>query len=172
MILANLVGLGGCAITKEQAKVQMPVVARTTTPTPSQTEAQAALQRRITVCRSRYPAGYPHFLDKAHCDEAARRAALLASGTPADLADAYLATRADVAGRLDRGEITREQAEHELAKVAAETNEQTQVRHRGGVTAPGVVGVVVPGVVTSALRLPPDARPLPPPVPIQPGVPW
>ena len=89
-ILANLVGLGGCAITAEQAKVQTSVVTHTTAPTPSQAEAQAALQRRITVCRSRYPAGYPHFLDKAHCDKAARRAALLASGTPADLADAYL----------------------------------------------------------------------------------
>ena len=126
------------------------------------------LQRRIAVCRSRYPAGYPHFLDKAQCDEAARRAALLASGTPADLADSYLARRAEVAGRLDRGQITREQAEHELAAAAAETNERTQARRRGSATASHVV---VPGVVTSALRLPPDARPLPPPVPIQPGVP-
>jgi hypothetical protein len=39
------------------------------------------------------------------CDEAARREALLASGTPPDLADAYLAARADVASRLDRGDI-------------------------------------------------------------------
>jgi hypothetical protein len=175
VVLAGLAApLGGCATT-DHAKVAAPTAPMPTPAAQSAAEAQAALQRRIAVCRSRYPAGSPHFLDKARCDEAARRAALLASGTPADLADAYLATRTEVAGRLDRGEITRERAERELAAAAAETNERAaaQARRRHGATPdPGIIpGAAAPGVVASALRPPSGAHPLPPPVPVRPGAP-
>lgn len=124
----------------------------------SRAEAQAALQHQIAVCRTRYPAS-SHFLDKARCDEAARRGALLASGTPSDLADAYLATRANTASRLDRGEITREQAGRAIARAGTEVNEQVLAR-RG---APGTIVASVPGS---------PVQHLPPPVPIQPGSQW
>jgi hypothetical protein len=151
IILTGLVALGGCAA--ERARVEAPASA------PSRAEAQATLRRQIGVCRARYPAG-SHFLDKARCDEAARREVILAAGTPPDLAETYLAARAEVAARLDRGEITREQADLALAKAGAETNGQAQARRRAA----------TPGVVASVLR--PDAPHLPPPVPIPPGARW
>lgn len=147
VVLAGLVVLGGCV---QRAKVGIPLLSRA--------EAQAALQHRIALCRVRYPEG-SHFLDKAQCDGATRREALLASGTPADLVEAYLATRADVASRLDHGEITREQAEHAIAKAGAEVNEQLSARRRA----------------SAAVVTPAPGRPrqhLPPPVPIQSGAQW
>ena len=124
VFLAGLVTLGGCV---QQATVQPLALSRA--------DAQAALQRQIAVCRGRYPAGL-HFLDKARCDEAARREAILASGTPPDLADAYLARRADIAARVDRGRLTQKQADLALARAGAETNERLLARRRALVAIP------------------------------------
>ena len=89
------------------------------------------------------------------------------TGTPADLADAYLAARAAVAGRLDRGEITRERARRDLDEAAAETNTKAQARHREATATPAAA----PSTAASALVPPLDAHPLPPPIPVRPGAP-
>lgn len=160
--LAGLLALAGCAVQQPP-----PNASRSPPPAhgPNPAEARAALQRRIEVCRSRFPAGTPHFLDKARCDETARRATLLASGMSAGLVDAYLARRTDVAGRLDRGEITRERAQHDLDAAADQANAAERAQRRETAPAPAAD----PGTVASALA--PDPHPLPPPVPVRPSAP-
>lgn len=86
-------------------------------------EANAALTQRIAECKALYPSEGKDYLQKARCDEPARRAVFVAKGAPGDLVEVYIATRSDLAAKADRGEITREEANLRMAQTARELSD-------------------------------------------------
>lgn len=98
-------------------------------------EAQAALKQRSAECQALYPLKGKSFLQRSNCEEPARRNIAAANQKPADLVDVYMATRAGVAAKLDRGEITEEEATLRLAQTVRELTETEQSRHNAALTA-------------------------------------
>jgi len=97
-------------------------------------DANAALTQRVAECKALYPPESKDYLQREHCDEAARRAVFAAKGGPGDLVEVYMATRADLAAKIDRGEITKEEANLRLAQTSRELAD-TQLARRNAALA-------------------------------------
>lgn len=112
-------------------------------------EANTALTQRIAECKAQYPDASKNFLLKARCDEPARRAAFAANNAPGDLVEVFLATRADVAAKADRGEITREEANLRIAQTQRELADAAAARRNAALAAmPSPPVFVQPAVST------------------------
>lgn len=97
-------------------------------------EAQKVFSQRDAEC-SAQNSGDKSYLARAHCLEPAWRAVFAARGTPSDLGDVYLATRSDLAAKLDRGEITLEEAKLHDAQTKRELVETVLARRNAALAA-------------------------------------
>jgi len=113
--------LAGCAQQQQQQRIA---------------EADAALNQRIAECEAQYPRGEgKNALQRFRCVEPAQRAAFVAGRAPGDLVDVLLATTADVAAKVDRGEMTREEGTLRIAQTKRELADTEQSRRNAALTA-------------------------------------
>lgn len=87
-----------------------------------QQEAREAIQARVAQCAALYPPG-SHYLDRTKCEEPVRRTSMRVLGIYADLQDAWLANRAQIAAEMDAGHLTKEQANVRMSEVAMRLNQ-------------------------------------------------
>lgn len=100
-----------------------------------QAEAQTRLDAAVTACRTQHPAERGFYVVRFQCEEPARRAYGQRVGAAPDLTNVYLASRASLAGQLDRGEVTREQANLQIAQLERELTEATLRRRNAALAA-------------------------------------
>lgn len=91
-------------------------------------QAEVALDAKVAECENRYPAGSRNSVARAGCDEDARRAAFAARGAPSDLVEIWIATRADLAAKVDRQEMRPEQARLQMATLTSQLSDRAQER--------------------------------------------
>ena len=91
-------------------------------------QADVALEAKVAECENKYPAGGHNNVARASCDENARRAVFAAHGAPSDLVEIWIATRADLSAKIDRQEVTAEQARLQMAILTSQLSERAQKR--------------------------------------------
>lgn len=97
-------------------------------------EASKAFEQRAAECTSQHLGDKSH-LARANCLEPAFRALFAARGSFGDLTDVYLSNRADLAAKLDRGEITLEEAKVRDAQLKRELTETGLARRNAALAA-------------------------------------
>ncbi|WP_156878509.1 hypothetical protein [Roseomonas gilardii] len=105
---------------------------------PAQQRAQDTAATFDTVragCAERFPQKLGNYLSKARCEADAQMAAMTANGFPADLASLFIAKRASIAGSIDRGAISPEEGDLQIAQVRTEIIDRQQARRNAALSA-------------------------------------
>ena len=108
-----------------------------------QEEARAAIGKAVKECRAPYPPK-THYLDRSSCEAPIRRWAMQKTGSPPDMVKLYIAKRAMIAAKIDAGQITREQANVEMAASAVEIGQTISDRNNSQALAAAAILSVMP----------------------------
>lgn len=138
--------LGGCS---EQRRAE------------AQAQAQAEVQQQRNACVAQFPPR-SHYLDKQRCLEPALRHALMVTGVPNDIAELTLASKAALASRVDRGEVTPEEARLAEARMGSEMTEMTLTRQRAALAAAALMPRLAPYQLPAPYQMsvPPSPQPM------------
>lgn len=105
---------------------------------PAQQHAQETATALETVranCADRFPQRIGNYLPKVRCEADAQMAAMTANGVPADLASLFIAKRSSIAGSIDRGAISPEDGDLQIAQVRSEIVDRQQARRNAALSA-------------------------------------
>lgn len=97
-------------------------------------EANKVFAQHVSECMAQSPGDKAH-LARARCLDPAWGAMFAARGAQGDLTDVYLANRADIAAKIDRGEITQEEGNLRDAQTKRELVETGLARRNAAVAA-------------------------------------
>jgi hypothetical protein len=97
--------------------------------------AEAVWEQHRAACAAQFPKRVGNFANKTRCDAAAQRVIIIERGAPADFADVFLATRAVLAGQIDQGQISEEQANLQMARLVSDLTQRNLDRRNAALAA-------------------------------------